>query len=71
MADEFYFYETCENDRWDLIASKFYGNCYEITPIIEANFHIPISMVLESGVELIIPKKENLTVSENTLWKKE
>ena len=68
---EYYFYETCENDRWDLIAAKFYGNCYDITPVIEANFHIPVSTVLKSGIELIIPKKENSSNSATVQWKGE
>lgn len=57
---EYYIYETEFNDRWDLIAAKFYGNCFDFDEIISENFHIPITPVLEAGLELRIPVKENV-----------
>ena len=65
---EYYIYETEEKDRWDLIASKFYGNCFDFDKIIRENFHVPITPILDAGIELRIPVKEN--VQKNiTRWK--
>ena len=55
---KYYIYTTTENDRWDKIATKFYGNCYNISPIIEANPHVMIDEILESGIQLLIPISE-------------
>lgn len=67
---EYYIYETEENDRWDLIATKFYGNCFDFDEIIRENFHIAITPILDSGIELIIPVKENITKQKNQpQWK--
>lgn len=67
---EYYIYETQENDRWDTIATKFYGNCYLINPIIEANFHVQITPVLKAGTEIRIPITENKTTLQGVpLWK--
>lgn len=52
---EFYSYVTKENDRWDLIAYKYYKNANLYEPIIKANPHIKIEPVLKSGIKLKIP----------------
>lgn len=44
---EFYNYVTKDNDRWDLIAYKFYNDSTKYEIIIKANPDIPITPVLE------------------------
>jgi hypothetical protein len=69
MEQEYYIYTTEKDDRWDLIANKFYGNCYEIKYIIESNYHIPITPILDAGIELRIPVKENTSSNNLPIWK--
>lgn len=52
---EYYSYITKDNDRWDLIAYKYYGNATKYEPIITANPQVPITPKLESGIKLKIP----------------
>ena len=67
---EYYIYETEENDRWDLIATKFYGNCFDFDEIIKENFHVPITPILETGIQLRIPVKEKSVIQNNLpQWK--
>lgn len=67
---DYYIYKTNPNDRWDSIATKFYGNCYEIEPIINANPHIPIKSVLDADIEIRIPIKEKfLPNQKGPVWK--
>ena len=69
---DYYIYKTNPNDRWDSIATKFYGNCYEIEPIINANPHIPIKSVLDADIEIRIPIKETPKSTGNKpIWKQE
>ena len=69
---EFYNYVTKDNDRWDLIAYKFYNDSTKYEIIIKANPDIPITPVLESGIKLKIPVLEQKeTISFITPpWKK-
>jgi len=68
---EYYIHTTSNKDRWDTIAAKYYGNCYEITPIIEENPHLPISEEFESSVEVKVPIKETeLKTTGLPNWKK-
>ena len=69
---EFYNYVTKDNDRWDLIAYKFYNDSTKYELIIKANPDIPITPVLESGIKLKIPVLvEKETISFITPpWKK-
>ncbi len=55
---EYYSYITHDNDRWDLIAYKFYGDATKYEQIISANPHVKITPVLKSGIELKIPVAE-------------
>ena len=55
---EFYSYVTKDNDRWDLIAYKFYNDSTKYEIIIKVNPDIPITPVLESGIKLKIPVLE-------------
>lgn len=67
---EYYIYETAENDRWDLIATRFYGNCFDYDEIIRENFHVGITPILDAGIELRIPVKENVLNKKNVpKWK--
>jgi phage tail protein X len=56
MADEtFIRHVTRDADRWDLIASTFYGDATNYAGLIAANPRVPIYPVLPAGVELFIP----------------
>ena len=67
---EYYIHVTGENERWDTLATKYYGDCYEIAPIIESNPQIPITPILESNTEVLIPVKTQNTNMENLpIWK--
>lgn len=52
---EFYSYITKDNDRWDLIAYKFYNDATKYEPIIQANPEVKLTPTLESGIKLKIP----------------
>lgn len=52
---EYYSYITKDNDRWDLIAYKFYNDATRYEPIINANPDVDISPILKSGLKLKIP----------------
>lgn len=69
---EYYSYITRDNDRWDLIAYRFYNNATNYEPIIKANPKVPITPVLKSGIKLRIPVlNESETIKfELPPWKK-
>lgn len=69
---EFYSYITKQNDRWDLIAYKFYNNPFLYEDIIKANPNVEVEPVLQEGINLKIPVKESTnTISfELPPWKK-
>ena len=69
---EFYSYITKQNDRWDLIAYKFYNNPFLYEDIIKANPNVKVEPVLQEGINLKIPVKESTnTISfELPPWKK-
>ena len=69
---EYYSYITKDNDRWDLIAYKFYKNASKYEIIIKANPDVPITPTLESGINLKIPVIDESETIEFTLppWKK-
>ncbi len=68
---EYYSYVTKDNDRWDLIAYKFYSDATKYEPIIKANPHVPITPTLPSGLKLRIPvMSESITIKfELPPWK--
>ena len=68
---EVYSYITKDNDRWDLIAYKFYKNASKYEIIIKANPDVPITPTLESGINLKIPVIDESETIEFTLppWK--
>jgi phage tail protein X len=65
-------YITIEGDRWDTIAYRAYGNANEVEPIIFANPSVPITDVLPSGLELLVPIKDEPEVQQSNLppWKR-
>ena len=68
---EYYLYKTKNNDRWDTIAQRFYGDCTKYNEIISANPHIPIDTVIEEGIDMIIPIKEKTSQTLDLPWFKE
>lgn len=69
---EYYSYITKDNDRWDLIAYKFYNDATRYEPIINANPDVNIYPILKSGLKLKIPVlDESETIKfELPPWKK-
>lgn len=65
-------YTTIQGDRWDTIAHKAYGDPLKISPIVEANPHVPKTPILPAGVVLYVPIQEREDVSPNNLppWKR-
>ena len=67
---EYYLYKTKQNDRWDNIAYRFYGDCTDYKDIISANPHIPIDTVIDEGIDMIIPVKEKTSQTNSLpIWK--
>lgn len=54
------------NDRLDLIAGLYYGNCFKIQPIYDANPHIKSDAELKEGIKLLVPLPEKGTVKDDT-----
>lgn len=50
-------------ERWDDLAYKYYGNCFQVNEIIEANPQIGISPFLPEGETIVIPILESKTSS--------
>jgi phage tail protein X len=71
-VSEYYTYITKDNDRWDLIAYKYYKDANKYEGIIQANPQVPITPILDSGIKLKIPVlEENETISfSSPPWKK-
>lgn len=69
---EFYSYITKDNDRWDLIAYKYYKNATLYEDIIKANPHVPVEPILQAGIKLKIPIFEDSKTIKFELppWKK-
>lgn len=69
---KYIFHTIGHNERFDNIAYKYYSNCYNIAPIIEANPHIPICAILPEGQVLKIPiNDDNNQIDKSLLpvWK--
>lgn len=60
-----------EDERWDDLAYKYYGDCFKYAPIVESNPDIEISPFLPVGAEIIIPITEQRTADTEGLpiWK--
>jgi phage tail protein X len=58
MASQYISYVTRKNDRWDLLAWRFYGDPMLFGMIIAANFGfggVPASPVLNPGMKIRVP----------------
>lgn len=65
-------YITKLGDRPDTVAYKFYGNCFNYKPILDANPQLPISPFLPVDKEIIIPffDDDNTSIEELPPWKR-
>lgn len=65
-------YITTQNERWDTIAYKAYGDAEQVEPIIMANPSVSITDVLPAGLELLIPVRDvpEVQVSNLPPWKR-
>jgi len=64
---------TVDGDRWDLIAYRYYGDANRIAPLAEANEHLRLSPVLESGLPVRVPildDDDELSPDEVPPWKR-
>ncbi len=69
---KYYMYTTKYGDRWDTIAVKFRGNTFDYDDIINANPQVAIKPMLDEGIEIRIPVKEDDTNTNNLpIWLKE
>lgn len=63
-------YKTNENDRFDLISSKFYGTPFEYERVIQANPEVQITETLKAGLTIKVPKiEENKNTGNLPIWK--
>jgi len=60
-------YVTRQNDRWDLIAWKYYGDPNLYGPIIQANPNQPIVGAFDAGTAIQIPILQKASDVSNDL----
>lgn len=69
-------YITQENDRWDLIAFKAYGDCTksQIGLLQAANPNLEYTTVFKAGVKIVVPILEDAEVETSSAlvppWKR-
>lgn len=66
-------YTTQENDRWDTIAYKAYGDAGRIDGLIKANPGLAAGRVLPAGVTIRVPVAAAAVAADNPLlppWKR-
>ncbi len=64
---------TLDGDRWDQIATLYYGDASRISPLAEANEHLLLLPVLPGGLPVRVPILEddnNLLPEELPPWKR-
>lgn len=67
---QYYMYTTKYGDRWDSIAVKFRGNTFDYADIIEANPQVAVTPMLDEGIEIRIPiKDDNTEIKGLPIWK--
>lgn len=49
---------TTEGERWDQLATRYYGDPLAYEGIVEANPHVPLATTLPGGLTLSIPVLE-------------
>jgi len=72
MAATYLTYVTREQDRWDLIAHRLYGDATAFRPLLEANpDHAPLPE-LPAGLRLLVPLpvEEPASVAGLPPWKR-
>jgi phage tail protein X len=62
---------TRADERWDLLAWRFYGDPTRFNPIIMANPTVPIEPVFEAGIMIQVPVLSASNISSANLppWK--
>ncbi|PIT59960.1 tail protein X [Snodgrassella alvi] len=55
MVDSVLQYQTCDGDRWDLIAHKYYGDATMLDRLIAANPHLPLAEQFTANLTVLIP----------------
>ena len=66
---EYILYKAKQNDRWDILAYRFYGDMYRQKELIEANGHVKLTPSIEEGEQLFIPILEDLPTTSIPIWK--
>lgn len=64
---------TQEQERWDQIALRYYGNAYLLGTIVEANPGVPVTPILPAGLRLRVPVldlEETVPVPGLPPWKR-
>jgi len=60
---EYLTHKTKENDRWDLLALRYYGDPLFLEPLLEANPKHAPKTLLEAGLSLLVPILEQTEVT--------
>ncbi|MHA6912992.1 tail protein X [Ralstonia pseudosolanacearum] len=55
---------TTEGERWDQLATHYYGDPLAYEPIVAANPHVSLTVTLPAGLTLSIPVIERNDLSE-------
>lgn len=65
-------YTTLQNDRWDLIADKAFGDSTRYPEIIALNPGVAIDDILIGGMDLVVPIVESKPSQDFQLppWKR-
>ena len=62
---------TRVGERWDLLAWRYYGDPTDYSPIIMANFNVPIEPVFDAGISIAVPilQKSAVAIANLPPWK--
>lgn len=53
-------YETVQGDMWDVVSLKVYGSEKHTDTLIKANPSYVDTLIFSSGVQLVVPEKDNI-----------
>lgn len=68
MSETTYLTHTIrQNERWDLLAMRYYGDVGEINRLLDANPHLSLCEVLPQGETLFVPVLTVKTTSQADL----
>lgn len=56
---------TVEGERWDQLATRYYGDPHQYERIAAANPQVPLSATLPAGLALSIPLIEQQDLAED------